>query len=77
MGLFPVRARRSEIGRASQTPQGSIKRISSERAADTSSGGKAASVMSSRNCHGLLSALRPSDHSDHAEPPDPSSASVW
>eukprot|EP00969_Alexandrium_andersonii_P014114 615456-Alexandrium_andersonii.AAC.1 len=58
MGLFPARERRSEIGRTSQTPQDSTNRISSERAAATSSGGGTAPVMSSRNCRAPLSAPR-------------------
>eukprot|EP00969_Alexandrium_andersonii_P244778 10815978-Alexandrium_andersonii.AAC.1 len=66
MGFFPARERRSEIGRTSQTPQDSMKRISSERAADTSSDGKAAPVMSPRKCCGPPQAPRPSDGSDHA-----------
>eukprot|EP00969_Alexandrium_andersonii_P250610 11076375-Alexandrium_andersonii.AAC.1 len=35
MGFSPARERHSEIGRTSQTPQGSMNRISSERAAAT------------------------------------------
>eukprot|EP00969_Alexandrium_andersonii_P345228 15260771-Alexandrium_andersonii.AAC.1 len=38
MGLLPARARRSETGRTSQTPQDSANLISSARAAATSSG---------------------------------------
>eukprot|EP00969_Alexandrium_andersonii_P212856 9398954-Alexandrium_andersonii.AAC.1 len=42
MGLLPMRARHSATGRTSQTPRDSTKRISSERAAVTSSGDRAA-----------------------------------
>eukprot|EP00969_Alexandrium_andersonii_P264642 11696988-Alexandrium_andersonii.AAC.1 len=45
-----MRERHSEIGRTSQTPQDSMNRISSERAAATSSGGRTAPVTSSWNC---------------------------
>eukprot|EP00969_Alexandrium_andersonii_P237491 10483573-Alexandrium_andersonii.AAC.1 len=68
MGFSPARERRSEIGLASQTPQDSTSRLSSERAAATSLGGRTAPVMSPRNCCAPLAAPRPPEHSDHAGP---------
>eukprot|EP00969_Alexandrium_andersonii_P355311 15444093-Alexandrium_andersonii.AAC.1 len=76
MGLFPVRGGHSEIGLAPQTPQDSTNRIPSERAAATSSGGKAAPAMSSRYCCALLPASRPSAHADRAGLPGSSPASA-
>eukprot|EP00969_Alexandrium_andersonii_P247309 10928992-Alexandrium_andersonii.AAC.1 len=49
MGFLPVRARRSEIGRTSQTCHDSMNRIPSARAAIASSGSRTVPVMSSRN----------------------------
>eukprot|EP00969_Alexandrium_andersonii_P210471 9297398-Alexandrium_andersonii.AAC.1 len=51
-----------------------MNRISSERAAATSSGGKAAPVISPRNCCIPPPAPWPSEHSDRAGPPGSPSA---
>eukprot|EP00969_Alexandrium_andersonii_P183040 8087627-Alexandrium_andersonii.AAC.1 len=68
MGRSPARERHSEIGRTSHACQDSMNRISSERAAATSSGSKTAPVMSSRYGCTPVPALRSSECSDTAEP---------
>eukprot|EP00969_Alexandrium_andersonii_P114219 5049241-Alexandrium_andersonii.AAC.1 len=67
MGRLPARATHSEIGRTSHTRQDSMNRISSERAAATSSASRPAPVMSSRYGCPPSPALRPSEHSDTTE----------
>eukprot|EP00969_Alexandrium_andersonii_P242111 10693192-Alexandrium_andersonii.AAC.1 len=56
----------SETGLTSQKPQDSMNRISSERAAATSSGGRTAPVMSPRSCGAPLPAPWPPEHSGRA-----------
>eukprot|EP00969_Alexandrium_andersonii_P279029 12332080-Alexandrium_andersonii.AAC.1 len=74
MGFFPARERHSEIGLTPQTPQDSMNRLSSERAAATSSGGRTAPVVSPRNCCAPLPVPWPPEHSGRAGPPGSSLA---
>eukprot|EP00969_Alexandrium_andersonii_P122361 5409519-Alexandrium_andersonii.AAC.1 len=67
MGLSPARATRSEIGRTSRTCQDSVNFISSERADATSSGSRAAPVMSPRYVCPPDPAPRPPERSGAAE----------
>eukprot|EP00969_Alexandrium_andersonii_P031137 1358889-Alexandrium_andersonii.AAC.1 len=67
MGLLPVRAMHSEIGRTPHARQDSMNRISSERADATSSGPRAAPVMSPRYACPTDPALPPPENSGTAE----------
>eukprot|EP00969_Alexandrium_andersonii_P120762 5339334-Alexandrium_andersonii.AAC.1 len=67
MGRSPARATRLEIGRTPHACQDSMDRISSERAAATSSGPRAAPAMSPWYGIPPGPTPQPSEHSDTAE----------
>eukprot|EP00969_Alexandrium_andersonii_P080626 3553710-Alexandrium_andersonii.AAC.1 len=67
MGFLPARAMRSEIGRTPRTRHDSMRRVPSARADATSSGPRAAPVMSSRYVCPPGPAPRPSEDSGTAE----------
>eukprot|EP00969_Alexandrium_andersonii_P133099 5885914-Alexandrium_andersonii.AAC.1 len=67
MGRLPARARRSEIGRTLRACQDSTNRISSERAAATSSESRTAPVMSPRYGSPVDPALRSPERPGTAE----------